>query len=261
VTETPVHITGIDVPAHSQVTVTFRVTVNSTLPAGVTQISNQGMVFYDSNEDGNNDATQQTDGDTAQPGEQATIIPVTAGPTIPTLEVAAIKSVEDENGGNVEPGDSLRYTILMQNQSGFDVNGMEFTDAIPANTTYIAESATAPLGSVVVTQTPELKITGINVPAHSQVSVTFRVTVNTPVPDGVTEISNQGTVSYDSNWDGNNDATQDTDGDTTQPGEQPTVIPVVAGPTIPTLNEWGMMLFGCLMLVSGIVMMRRKRTA
>jgi uncharacterized repeat protein (TIGR01451 family) len=365
VSETPVlRITGIDVPAHGQVEVTFRVEVFDPVPAGVTQIINQGTVFYDSDGDGTNDATQQTDGDTTQPGEQPTVIPVTAGsnfgettkaaalqidadgngvitpgdtlrytvvikntgdqdatgvtftdpipadttyvtgsvtatsgsadnvagsiewtgdvavgsrvtitfevtvnsgimtgavisnqgtvayddstvltdgnpsepgaqPTDVTVggmpEGVAIKNVTDENGGNVEPGDSLLYSIVLRNESGFDVVGMEFTDAIPADTTYIATSATAPAGSTVASETPLLRITGINVPAHSQALITFRVSAINPLPAGVSEIVNQGTVFYDSDGDGTNDATQQTDGDTTQPGEQPTVIPVTAG--------------------------------
>ncbi len=367
VSETPVlHIEGIDVPAHGQVTVTFRVVVDNPLPAGVTQITNQGTVFYDSDGDGTNDSTQQTDGDTAQPGEQSTDIPVTAGanfdettkgvvlqtdadangavtpgdtlrytvvipntgdqdatgvtfsdpipanttyialsvtatagtatynagldridwtgditagtsvtitfdvtvdsgivvgtvlsnqgtvtydsstqltdgdvtepgrqPTDVTVggmpEGVAIKGVTDENGGNLEPGDSLLYTVVLQNRSGFAVDDLGLTDAIPADTTYIASSVTHPGGSTVVSETPVLHIEGIDVPAHGQVTVTFRVVVDNPLPAGVTQITNQGTVFYDSDGDGTNDSTQQTDGDTAQPGEQSTDIPVTAG--------------------------------
>jgi len=40
----------------------FQGEVNNPVPAGVTQIINQGTVFYDSDGDGINDSTQQTDG-------------------------------------------------------------------------------------------------------------------------------------------------------------------------------------------------------
>ena len=370
VSETPtVDITGINVPAHGQVSLSFRVRVDKPLRSGVTEISNQGTVHYDSNGDGTNDATQLTDGDTTLPENQATIIPVTAGPNfnettksvalqtdlndaylglvspgdtlrytvvIPntgnqgsltvtfldplpanTTYVAgsvnatsgaatynatlnqiewttgsvaaggsvtirfdvtvnsgittgtvisnqgtvtyagttvatdgntsepgdqpttvttggsphgvAVKSVTDENGGNLVPGDTLLYTIVMQNQSGFNVAGIEFVDAIPDHTTYVAASLSAPSGSTVVNETSALDITGINVPAHSQVSLSFRVQVNNPLGAGVTQISNQGTVFYDSNGDHVNDATQQTDGDIDQSGNQPTIIPVIAG--------------------------------
>jgi len=404
VSETPVlDITGIDVPAHSQVSITFRVRVESPLDPSITEISNQGTVFYDSNGDGTNDAIQLTDGDTAQPGEQATVIPVTAGPNFdqtskavalqadadgngvvspedtlrytvaikntgdqnatgvtfsdpvpigttyvpgsvtatggsplynagstqiewtgnvapgssvmitfdvtvnvgimvgtvisnqgtvnyasdgggtndstvltdgdpaepgkqPTEVMAgempegvAIKSVKDENGGNVEPGDALLYTIVFRNLSGYDVTGIEFTDAIPANTSYVASSVTHPAGSTVVSETPVLDITGIDVPAHGQVMVTFRALVDSSLPAGVTQVVNQGTVFYDSNGDGTNDAIQLTDGDTAQPGEQATVIPVTARPIsqIPTINEWGVIIMFLLLAVISIPRLKK----
>jgi len=206
------------------VTIVFDVTVNGGITTG-TVISNQGTAYYDSDADGTNDATELTDGNPSEPGDQPTDVTVGGMPS-----GVAIKSVVDENGGNVEPGDSLLYSIVLRNESGFNVVGMEFTDAIPADTTYITASVTAPAGSTVVSETPLLRITGINVPAHSQALITFRVRVINPVPAGVTQITNQGTVFYDSDGDGTNDATQQTDGDTTQPGDQPTVIPVTAGP-------------------------------
>ena len=130
---------------------------------------------------------------------------------------------------NLVPGDTLLYTIVMQNQSGYIVNGIEFVDSIPANTTYVAASVSAPPGSTVVSETPTLDITGINVPAHGQISFSFRVRVNDPLPAGVTQISNQGVVNYDSDGDGVNDSSQQTDGDSILSGNQPTIIAVTAG--------------------------------
>ena len=364
VSETPtLDITGINVPAHGQVSLSFRVKVNDTLPAGVTQISNQGIVYYDSTGDGVNDSSQQTDGDTNISGNQPTIMLVTAGanfsnssksvslyidqdddgfispgdtlrytvvitnsgdqnsttltfvdplptettyagnldssngsasynagsrqiewtgdvnagdsttisfdviinseiivgtvisnqgiitydgntiytdgnstqPGKQTTDVTvggspqglAIKSVTDENGGNLVPGDILLYTIVMHNQSGYTVNGIEFVDSIPSNTSYVTASVSAPPGSTVVSETPTLDITGINVPAHGQVSLSFRVKVNDPLPVGVTQISNQGIVNYDSTGDGVNDSSQQTDGDISLSGYQPTIIEIV----------------------------------
>ncbi len=109
------------------------------------------------------------------------------------------------------------------------LNGIQFLDSIPANTTYVAASVSAPGGSTVVSTSPVLDITGINVPAHGQVSLSFRVQLDNPLGAGVTEISNQGVVWYDSDGNGSNDASQLTDGDTTQSGNQATVVPVTAG--------------------------------
>jgi uncharacterized repeat protein (TIGR01451 family) len=49
-----------DIPAESSVSLTFEITVDSDLDNG-TIISNQGTVYWDSNEDGTNDATELTD--------------------------------------------------------------------------------------------------------------------------------------------------------------------------------------------------------
>ncbi len=212
-----------DIAAGSSITIRFDVTVDSGITPG-TVLYNQGTVKYDSDGDGTNDASENTDGNPSDPGDQPTETPT----GIPYG--LAIKSVSDENGGNVEPGDILLYTVDLKNQSGFDVAGLEFVDAIPANTAYVAASVTSPAGTTVVSETPTLRIQNIAVPAHGQVTVTFRVQVNAPLPSGVNQISNQGTVNYDSNGDGINDRSQQTDGDTVTPGEQPTVIPVTAGP-------------------------------
>ncbi len=206
------------------VLISFDVTVNIGLVAG-TVLSNQGQITYDSNGDGTNDSTQPTDGDTTQPGNQPTTNPIGGSP-----EGVAIKSVSDVNGGNLEPGDTLEYTIVLRNTSGFDAPGLVFEDPIPAHTVYLAGSVSSPAASTVVSTTPTLRITGINVPARSQVIVTFRVQVNNPLPAGVTLISNQGRVFFDSNGDGINDSSQTTDGNTVAPGNQPTLIPITAGP-------------------------------
>ncbi len=179
-------------------------------------ISNQGTVTYDS-------ATILTDGNTSEPGDQPTQVTTGGSP-----QGIAIKSVTDENGGNLLPGDTLLYTIVMQNQSGYDANGIQFLDSIPANTTYVAASVSAPGGSTVVSTSPVLDITGINVPAHDQVSLSFRVQLDNALGIGVTQISNQGVVRYDSDGNGSNDASQLTDGDTTQSGNQATILPVTA---------------------------------
>ncbi len=144
----------------------------------------------------------------------------------------ALKSVTDVNGGELEPGDVVLYTIRLQNSSGFNAVGMEFVDNIPANTTYIANSLLVPAGATIVSQSPTVRVTGINVAADSQEALSFRVRVVNPMPAGVTEIVNQGTVNFDSDGDGINDSRQPTDGDTTQPGNQPTVSPIAATPAL-----------------------------
>jgi uncharacterized repeat protein (TIGR01451 family) len=42
--------------------------------------------------------------------------------------------------GIVDPGDTLRYTITVQNSAAIPATGVRLTDAVPANTTYVANS-------------------------------------------------------------------------------------------------------------------------
>ncbi len=220
-----------NIAAGATVRITFDVTVNSGILLG-TVIRNQGTVQYDSDGDGTPDASEPTDGDTSNPGNQSTTVPVGGTP-----EGLAIKSASDVNGGNLEPGDVVLYTIRLQNSSGFNAVGLEFVDNIPTNTVYVANSVSAPASSTVITTTPTLRIRGIDVAARSQVFISFRVRLVNPMPAGVTEIINQGTVNFDTDGDGINDSSQLTDGDTTQPGNQPTVLPLTAGPNYGTTTK------------------------
>jgi uncharacterized repeat protein (TIGR01451 family) len=46
------------------------------------------------------------------------------------------KSVQDLNGGEADPGDTLRYTITLTESAGLATSGVTVTDHIPANVTY-----------------------------------------------------------------------------------------------------------------------------
>jgi uncharacterized repeat protein (TIGR01451 family) len=46
------------------------------------------------------------------------------------------KSVVDLNGGEAQPGDTLRYTVTLIESAGFPSAGVSVTDHIPANTTF-----------------------------------------------------------------------------------------------------------------------------
>jgi len=226
----PIDWTG-DINGGKAVTITFDVTVNAGINTGTT-ISNSGIVGYDTTNNGTNDSTVLTDGDSAAPGKQTTDVIVGS-----FAEGLAIKSVTDVNGGNVEAGDELHYVIAIQNESGINAVGLELVDTIPANTTYKLNSVIIPTGATTVTTSPILRITGIDVPANSQVSVEFSVLVNSPLAAGVGEISNQATINFDSTGDGNNDSSQQTDGDTTLLGEQATIIAVNSGANFENLSK------------------------
>jgi uncharacterized repeat protein (TIGR01451 family) len=85
-----------------------------------------------------------------------------------------------------KPGDILEYTLAFTNLTGAPLSAPALSDTVPAQTTYVASSATCaivPAGAL--TCTPALgagiltwTIAGGVLPANAVVTATFRVTVN-----------------------------------------------------------------------------------
>jgi uncharacterized repeat protein (TIGR01451 family)/fimbrial isopeptide formation D2 family protein len=107
------------------------------------------------------------------------------------------KTVVDLNGGFVQDGDTLRYTIVVTNNSGTtlptDVAAdVFFNDQIPANTTY-AGNLSSSQGSLTGSQGGG--VTGLlgTIAGGGSATVSFDVTVNADVPDS-TVITNSASV-------------------------------------------------------------------
>ena len=117
------------------------------------------------------------------------------------------KTATDVNGGSLLPGDTLLYTINVSNSGSTDSTNVSLTDAIPTNTTYIPGSTklngvAVPDNGAAMPYAAGGLINSSGAPA-GQISagdsaiVVFAVPVHNPLPAGVTEISNQGSVSGD----------------------------------------------------------------
>ncbi|HEU0224220.1 MAG TPA: hypothetical protein VFR29_02175, partial [Steroidobacteraceae bacterium] len=115
-------------------TITFDVVIDPTVVDG-TVISNQGFV------------TSNPGGVVDHPSDD----PGTPIPDDPTLDVVgnlpllfadkrAALSTDLGTPGIVDPGDVLRYTITVFNIGTIPATGLVLTDAVPANTTYVANS-------------------------------------------------------------------------------------------------------------------------
>jgi len=202
------------------VTIVFRVTVNSPLPAGTTQVSNQGLVT------GSNIPDQVTDdSDTPAPNDTTTT-PI--GPTTQPSAVAAIKTdslFNDVNGDGVpSPGDTLQYTILITNNSAAAVTGASFADTPDANTTLVTGSVTTTQGTVTLGNTAGDTSVGVNIGdilPGIQVTILFQVTINDPLNPPETQlVANQGIVSSPDIRDVPTD-------DTDQPGDDDETITVI----------------------------------
>jgi len=106
--------------------------------------------------------------------------------------------------GIVDPGDVLRYTIVLSNSGAVPATGVVLTDNVPANTTYVADSlrlngasvgpdgGVSPLIAGLSVQSSDHPGAGI-VSAGNSAVVTFEARVNDGVPTG-TLIINQGRI-------------------------------------------------------------------
>jgi len=135
--------------------------------------------------------------------------------------------------GIVDPGEVLRYTIVLSNSGAVPATGVVLTDNVPANTTYVADSlrlngasvgpdgGVSPLIAGLSVQSADNPGAGI-VSAGNSVVVTFEARVNAGVPTG-TLIINQGRITSGEMPPGATDA----DGVPSN-GNQPTIVVVGA---------------------------------
>jgi uncharacterized repeat protein (TIGR01451 family) len=158
-------------------------------------------------------------------------------------------------------GQNITYTVTLTNSgpgAQADNPGNELTDVLPPTLTLV--SASAPSGTAVANVGTNTVTWNGSLAASASVAISIVAKVN-PGTAGQT-ISNQGTISYDSNGDGTNDATRVTDDPATIAGGDPTSVTVAPGPIIavPTLSEYGLAAL-CLALVGAALLLLRRRRA
>lgn len=216
-------------------TITFDVVVSSSAVNG-TVISNQGFVNGDGAGSGAFPEEPSDDPATAIINDPTRDV-VGSVPLVDASKTVAI-AVDGGTAGIVDPGDTLRYTITITNFGATNATGVSFTDAVPANTTYVANSTSlngiavadagvgiSPLiGGIHVSSsdlTPPLPVAGAGVLTAGQSAViVFDVTVDGGTAPG-TVISNQGMVNT------TEQAPEPTDADGNDGnGDQPTEIVV-----------------------------------
>ncbi|NNJ94794.1 MAG: DUF11 domain-containing protein, partial [Halobacteria archaeon] len=87
------------------------------------------------------------------------------------------KSVADLNGGDADPGDTLRYTITLIESSGLAASGISVTDNLPANTTGLSVVSIPP-GAIDNSTGVLLDISNISLPAGGTDAIVFDVTIS-----------------------------------------------------------------------------------
>lgn len=146
-------------------------------------VTNTGTVTTPSNDP---DASNNTASDTA------TVL----GSNLST----STKTVQDLNGGDANPGDTLRYTITLNETAGIAATGVSVVDDVPAGVSGFTVS-TIPAGAnnastgagTGANTTGYLNVTNIAVPANGSVTVAFNVQIPAGTAAGST-VDNTATV-------------------------------------------------------------------
>ena len=125
----------------------------------------------------------------------------------PSFIVEKISTYVDGDPNVLLAGETLRYTITVQNVGTDNATGVSIVDQVPANTVYVADSTTlngvavpdaagAPLIDGILLNAPQDATPGVlnTAVANNVATIVFDVIVNADVPDG-TVISNQAFVS------------------------------------------------------------------
>jgi uncharacterized repeat protein (TIGR01451 family) len=216
---------------NATVTITFDVTIDDPLPPGTTSVSNQGSIS------GSNFTTVNTDDPAAAGNSDPTVTPVVAAPVVTASKTDAMQNDVDGDG-QFDPGDTIRYTITLANNGNTAATNVVFTDTPDANTSIVANSVTTTSGTGSADATTVTVNVG-TIPADGSVTITFDVVIDQPLPQNVTTIRNQGSVS------GSNFTTVATDDPATGGSGDMTVTPIaaaVAAAPVPALGTWALLL-------------------
>ncbi|MCA9523905.1 MAG: DUF11 domain-containing protein, partial [Myxococcales bacterium] len=121
----------------------------------------------------------RTDADLSTPTPEPTVFEVTAAPNLQT----STKTVEDPNGGKVEPGDQLIYTITVKNTGDAEAVDIEVKDTIDTQKLTLIEPIGTPLG-VFDGQTITWKVPKVGLSPTGDVKLQFRATVMKGLANG-----------------------------------------------------------------------------
>jgi uncharacterized repeat protein (TIGR01451 family) len=167
----------------------------------------------------------------------------------------AVVSGTKTAAGTFTIGSTVTYTITLTNSGGgaqADNPGNELTDVLPAQLALV--SATASSGTAVSNTGSNTVTWNGGIPAGGSVTITITATI-LPTAGGTT-VSNQGSISYDSDGNGTNEASTVTDDPSVAGAADPTQF-AVPGVGIPTLSPSMLLMLFAVLAAVGIAMMKR----
>jgi uncharacterized repeat protein (TIGR01451 family) len=181
--------------------------------------------------------------------------------TVNAAPGAVVTGTKTVSAGPYTVGGTITYTVTLTNSgtgAQADNPGNEFTDVLPATLALV--SATASSGNAVATTGANTVTWNGAIPASGSVTITITATI-LPAASGQT-VSNQGSISYDSDGNGTNDSAAQTDDPGVTGAANPTsiVVPGVAI-AVPTLSTFGLMLLALSLAGLAFVVLRRRKSA
>ena len=218
-------------PVGSPVTITFKASITTPfpLPTYINKVTNQGLVS------GSNFASVPTDDPDTILASDPTSTAISPTDIVEPYKTWAL-TIDADHNGIPSPGDTLTYTVTLQNAGNHDVSGVVFNDVPDLNSTLLEGSVTTTRGSVTEGNNTGDNSVAVNVGTlpfpNGAATITFRVIVNNPLPAGVTQLSNQGFVS------GPDFPSDPTDDPTDQSYDNPTVTPLTAAPLIEAYKRY-----------------------
>ncbi|NKI35097.1 DUF11 domain-containing protein [Wenzhouxiangella sp. XN79A] len=157
---------------------------------------------------------------------------------VPSLQLSKTDAllIDADVSGDVSPGDTLRYTLVLENSGAAPATNVVIDDTPDPNTALVAGSVTTTQGAVMLGNTAgdsDVRVEIASVAAAATVTITYDTLVDDPLAPAVTQLVNQAVFDSDQLPPGSSD-------DPDAPGpEDPTVVPVNAQPDLTLTKDDG----------------------
>jgi LPXTG-site transpeptidase (sortase) family protein len=182
------------VGVNATVTVLFAVQIDTPLSPTVTQIVNHVAVADDGVYGVDPTPDDNTDDD---------IDTINAAPDINAIKSAQL--IDSNSNGQANPGETLRYTIVITNSGDQNATNVMFTDTPDVNTTLVVGSVTTTQGTVIIgNSSGDINVSvglgtinGNTAGVDGTATIIFDVTINDPLPVGIDQVVNQGIMTGD----------------------------------------------------------------
>jgi len=157
---------------------------------------------------------------------------------VPDLELGKSASVfnDADGSGTASPGDTLRYTLTLNNTGAAAATSIVVDDAPDVNSALVNGSVTTTLGTVTSGNAPGDAALQVTIPALNagqSVTIAYDTLIDNPLPTGVTQLVNQALIDSSELPPGVSD-------DPAPPGDSdPTVVPLDAAPDLNVIKNDG----------------------